>query len=48
MKVRIKNMKKDIGGKLKNQVCNVMVTEGINLREDIKINEEIKLTSECI
>ena len=34
--------------KIKNWVCNVKITEVMNLREDIKIDEKIRVTYDFI
>ena len=34
--------------KFKHQVCYVMITEVVNSREDIKVDEEIRVTYDCI
>ena len=41
----------DIRGKIakiKLQVCYAMITEVINSREDIKVDEKIRVTYDCI
>ena len=41
----------DIWGKIikiKHQVCYIMITEVMILREDIQIDEEIRITYHCI